>query len=205
MGRVFLGTVVNPRRTFLGLEQDNRAAYHGALVLLSVSFIYTLILLVFINEGYPAAAPSVLGLPVEQQYRWQIWYQTPLFFGTTALTAWLLALVARHFGKSGDFGTAFGRVSLATAVPFALTTTPVEFGIALLMAIGVLAPDTTLQWLTGPGAWFASLYQLVGLVWLGILMVIAVKTSGIYRGWMSTALGIVLVLVYGLPIALFIR
>lgn len=205
MWRTFLGTVVCPMPTFQALGRGKRAAYPGAIVLLFVSFIYTLILAVFIQKNYVAATPSVLGLPVGEQYPWQIWYQAPLFFATTVLTALLLTTVSRLTGKSGDFGSAFGRISLATAVPFAMTTMLVESGIALLMFIGVLAPDATLRWLSGAGAWFASLYQLVGLVWLVALTIIAVKVTIFRSWWASVALGIILVFAYAMPIALFIR
>lgn len=58
MWQTFLGTVVNPMHTFQALGQGKRAACPGALVLLFVSFISTLILAVFIQKNYVAAAPS---------------------------------------------------------------------------------------------------------------------------------------------------
>lgn len=81
----------------------------------------------------------------------------------------------------------------------------VESGVALLMFIGVLAPDATLHWLSRAGAWFASLYQLVGLVWLVTLTIIAVKVTIFRSWWANMALGILLVLVYAFPVALLIR
>ena len=77
------------------METDPHAARDGAVVLLAVCVVYTLILLIFLGRGYPAAARSVLGLPPEDQYVAQIWYQGPLFFSTTAITAALLVLLSR--------------------------------------------------------------------------------------------------------------
>jgi hypothetical protein len=205
MWQTFWNTVVHPLRTFQALGQGRRAAYPGAGVLLFVSLIYTLILAIFIWKHYPAAAPSVLGLSVAAQYPWQIWYQAPLFFATTALTAWVLVGVSRLLGKAEDYGRAFGRISLATAVPFALTTMLVEAGVALLMLVGLLAPDATLHWLSGEGAWFASFYQLIGLVWLVGLTIVAVQATLLRSWWVSVAVGILLVLIYAFPVALFIR
>ena len=203
--RVFWGTVVSPRRTFSDLGRDDHAARNGALVLLLVSFVYTFILLVFIARGYPAAARSVLNLPTTTQYRVQLWYEVPLFFAGTALSAWLLTWIARWSHRNCAFRIAFGRLALATAVPFALTTMLVEFAVAFLLALGVLAPAATLRWLTGDGAWFAAMYQVVGLVWLAALVVIAVRATAAVTWRMSVAGGVSLLVVYGLPIALLIR
>ena len=205
MWRALCGTIVNPLRTFAELERDSHAARYGALVLLGVSLVYTAILAIFISKGYPAAGRSILGLPVERQYVAQIWYQAPLFFASTALIAALLAVASRLASNSLAFGTAFGRLGLATAVPFALSTMLVESTVAALMGFGVLRPLATLQCLQGPGAWFAALYQGIGLVWLVALVVVAVRTSGLRSWWVSAPVGLLLVVVYGLPIALFIR
>lgn len=205
MGWAFLGMIRRPSRTLAGDGVDARIARRGMLVLLGVSFVYTLILLVFLWRGYPAASRSVLGLPVEEQYRWQIWYQGPLFFGTTAWAALLLAAISRGAGKRDGFAVAFGRMCLATAVPFAGTTMLVESGLAVLLAAGVLSPEPALRWLTGAGAWFATLYQSAGLIWLLAWVVLAVKASGVRRWTTSAALGLLLVVAYGLPVALLIR
>jgi hypothetical protein len=203
--RAFRGAVTQPVRTFADLETDPHAARHGALVLLAVCLVYTLILFVFLERGYPAAARSALGLAPEDQYRPQIWYQGPLFFATTALTAGVLGLLSRASGHATGFGVAFGRISLATAVPFALTTMLVEAAAALLLAAGFVQPADLLGWLTGRGAWFALLYQLAGLAWLAALVLIATRTT-LGRGWLVSALaGMLLLVVYGLPVALLIR
>jgi hypothetical protein len=187
------------------LKDDAHPARHGALILLLVSLVYESILLVFILRSYPAAAPSILGLPVDAQYPLQIWYQAPLFFATTALTAWVLQGVARLAGCECGFALAFGRIALATAVPFAMTTMLVESGVAVLMGLGVIDPTSTLRWLLGDGAWFANLYQAVGFVWLIALVMLAVRASGIAKWYATTLATVGLVLVYGLPVGLFIR
>jgi hypothetical protein len=203
--RAFRGTVTRPRRTFADLATDEHAGRHGALVLLAVCAAYALILSAFLLRGYPAAAQSALGLAPEDQYRVQIWYQAPLFFVITAVTSAVLALMSRTSGRPAGFGLAFGRISLATAVPFASTTMVVEAAVALLLAVGVLAPADLLRWLTGPGAWFALLYQVVGLAWLAALVLVATRTT-LGRGWLVSApAGLLLLVVYGTPVALLIR
>ena len=49
--RAFVGTAVRPRRAFDELAGDPHAARHGALVLLGVSLVYTLILAAFLSRG----------------------------------------------------------------------------------------------------------------------------------------------------------
>ena len=88
--RAFCGTVTRPGHTFAGLATDRHAARHGALVLFAVCVVYTLILLAFLGRVYPAAARSSLGVAVEDQYGLQVWYQAPLFFAVTCLTAAVL-------------------------------------------------------------------------------------------------------------------
>jgi hypothetical protein len=202
---VFLGTVVRPVATLRALDADPHAGRHGALVLVGVSAAYTVILSVFLVTGYPAAARSVLGMLPERQYLAQVWYQAPLFFLTTAATAGALVLFMRLFGQRTAYRTAFGRIALATAIPFALTTMLIEAIVAALLALGVLDPLETLRWLLGSGAWFAALYQLVGLVWLVALVLVSVRVSGA-PGWSSTVLVTVsLIALYALPIGLLIR
>jgi hypothetical protein len=203
--RAFRGTVTRPARTFADLEADPYAARSGAVVLFAVCLVYTLILLIFLDRGYPAAAPSVLGLTPKDQYVAQVWYQAPLFFATTAITAAVLVLLARIAGRPTRYGLAFARVCLATAVPFAVTTMVVESVVALLLAAGVLVPADLLAWLTGPGSWFALLYQVVGLAWLTVLVMVAVRTT-LGRSWLvGASASLLLLVVYALPIALLIR
>lgn len=103
------------------------------------------------------------------------------------------------------FGTLFARVSFATTVPFALTTMLVELGIALLELAGILQPLPTLTWLSGDGLWFATIYQMGGIIWLIGLLIIATKVSLPVRWWLGIVLGVALSAVYATPIALFIR
>jgi len=49
--RNFRGTVTRPARTFADLETDPHAARDGAVVLLAVCVVYTLILLIFLGRG----------------------------------------------------------------------------------------------------------------------------------------------------------
>ena len=202
---VLAGTVLSPARTFGDLDGDAHPARYGTLALLAVSAVYTVILAVFLLRGYPPAATSALGLSVDRQYAAQIWYQVPLFFSSTALTAAALVLIVRLAGRHVAFAVAFGRVSLGTAVPFALTTMLVEAVIAALLAVGALRPLPTLHWLTGSGVWFATLYQSVGLVWLAALVVVAIRVSGIGRWWLSALAAVPLLVLHGLPVGLLIR
>ena len=197
--------MTRPGRTFAGLADDPHAGRPGALVLLAVCAVYTLILLAFLGRGYPAATGSALGLAPEGQYGVQVWYQAPLFFAVTAATSAVLALMSRLSGHPAGLGLAFGRISLATAVPFALTTMVVEAAAALLVAAGLVAPADLLRWLTDPGAWFALLYQVIGLAWLAALVMVATRTT-LRRGWLvSVPAGLLLLVVYGTPVALLIR
>jgi hypothetical protein len=113
--------------------------------------VYTLVLAIFIARDYPAAAPSVLPLSVEEQYPVQIWYQGPLFFATTALAATVLVLAGRVAGQSPDLRLAFARVAFASVVPFFFTTLLIEFTLALALLVGLVQPDAVLNWLLGSG------------------------------------------------------
>jgi hypothetical protein len=147
----------------------------------------------------------VLPITAQDQYRVQVWYQGPLFIVATLVLAGMLGLLAKAKQRDERNAVLFARVSLATTVPFALTTMAVELVIAILVAARVLEPSEALGWLQGDGALFANAYQLAGIVWMvGLLSVAAKVTIGV-RWVGAVALGLVLAILYGLPIALFIR
>ena len=114
-------------------------------------------------------------------------------------------LAARLTGEVLGFGVAFGRISFAMTLPFALTTMLIEAALAILLVLGVVQPRPVIDWLTGEGGWFPLAYQLVAMIWIAVLLVLAVRAS-IARGWLTVAsLSIVIALVYALPVGLFIR
>ena len=131
----FVETARRPWSTLLGLQTDERAVRKGLLALLAVTLVYTVILAIFILRDYPAMAASVLPLSPDEQYRYQIWYQGPLFLLATVLIAAVLTGLTSLLRGEADFGLAFARLSLASAVPFALTTMIVEVVIALLVLL----------------------------------------------------------------------
>jgi hypothetical protein len=200
-----VGVVVKPLSTFQRLREDERAALKGWLALLLVLSTYTLILVIFILHDYPAMAPSILPIAAEDLYRYQAWYQGPLFIVATLALTGLLTLLARVKGQAGSFAVAFARVSFATTVPFALTTMAVELVIAILVLAGVFQPQEVLGWLTGEGALFTNVYQIAGILWMIGLLVITAKLSVGVKWWLGIALGVGLAIIYGVPIALFIR
>jgi hypothetical protein len=201
----FWGMTMRPWRTMGALAQDPAALRKSVLLLLLITLVYTLILAIFIAQDYPAAAPSVLPLTVEEQYPVQIWYQGPLFFASTALTAGVLVLAGRLLGGSADFSLAFGRIAYASVIPFFFTTMLIEFALALALLVGVVQPAAALNWLLGPGAWFPNAYQLIAIIWMAALFVMAAWRT-LERGWVAGLLGGLLALaVYALPVALLIR
>lgn len=116
--------------------------------------------------------------PIGAQYQLQIWYQAPLFFATTALTAAVLMVLDSRAKHRTTFWVAFGRIALATAVPFAFTTMLVEVVVASLMLAGVIEPMLTWHWLMGDGSRFAAFYQSVGLAWLlGLMVLLALHSE----------------------------
>jgi hypothetical protein len=69
----------------------------------------------------------------------------------------------------------------------------------------VVQPDAVLDWLLGPGAWFPATYQLIAVVWMAALFVMAAWRT-LERGWVaSLSAGLLALVVYALPVALFIR
>ncbi len=201
----FGGMTVRPWRTLGELAQDPAALRKGVLLLLLITLVYTLILAIFIARGYPAAAPSVLPLAVDAQYPVQIWYQGPLFFATTGLTAGVLMLAGRLSGRSPGFSLAFARIAYASVIPFFFTTMLVELALALMLLAGIVQPDAVLNWLLGPGAWFPAAYQLIAVIWIAALFVMAAWRT-LERGWVAGLLGgIVTLAVYALPVAFLIR
>lgn len=201
----FQDMTLRPYAALRDLAADPAAARKGAGILLLATLVYTFILGVFILRGYPAAAPSILPLSVEEQYPVQVFYQGPLFFLATLAVAAVLVLFARLRRQNLGFGLAFARLSFATTLPFVLTTMLVETVVAGMVLAGVWAPVQVVGWLTGPGAWFAAAYQLAGLVWIAALATMAVQAS-LETNWPASALlALVLLVVYGLPVGLLIR
>ena len=203
--QTFIGVIIRPLSTFQRLREDGQATLKGLLALLLILGTYTLILVVFIVRDYPAMAPSILPIAAEDLYRYQVWYQGPLFIAATLILTGLLMLLARVRGQADGFAVVFARVSFATTVPFALTTMAVELAIAILVLSVVVQPPEILAWLTGEGALFANAYQLAGVLWIIGLLSITTKLSVGVRSWLGIVLGVVLVIIYGVPIGLFIR
>jgi|GEM_PF-2189426 len=203
--QVVTGVVARPLSTFRHLQDDEKAGLKGLWILLLILAVYTLVLGIFILRGYPAAAPSILPLSVDQQYSVQIFYQGPLFLGSTFLLTGLLLWLAKANRRTVGFGALFARVSFATTVPFALTTMLVELVIALLVLVRAFTPQEALGWLSGDGQWFANAYQLGGILWLVALLVIVAKVSTSVRWGVAIVLGVLLSAVYAMPIALLIR
>jgi hypothetical protein len=201
----FWGMTIRPWRTLGDMAHDPSIAAKGVLLLVLITFVYTLILAVFITHDYPAAAPSVLPLAVEEQYLVQIWYQGPLFLVATALAAGTLMLLGWLLGRSPGFRLTFGRIAFASVIPFFFTTMLIEAALAVLMLVGAVQPDAVLSWLLGAGAWFPNTYQAVAIAWIAVLFVLtACHTLG--RGWLAGVLGGLLALaVYALPVGLLIR
>lgn len=201
----FLGTVRRPWSTLLGLQEDPHAARKGILALAAVTAVYTLILGIFVLREYPAMAPSVLPFSPEEQYRYQIWYQGPMFLLTTLVIAAILTGLMQLLRGASDLGLAFARLSLASTVPFAFTTMLVEVVIALLILVGIVEPTQVLSWLGGPGRWFPALYQSVGIIWIWVLFALTIRLT-LRSRWIPTVLlSLGLLIIYGLPIGLFIR
>jgi len=203
--RTFGAMIVQPRRAVAALENDSHALRKGMWALLFVLGGYTLILAIFIMRDYPAASPAVLPVSVDELYRWEIWYQGPVFFFTTMATAGLLVLCARAVGVTADYFLAFARISFASTVPFALTVMFVEAIVALLVLFNLVQPMPTLDWLKGDGSWFANTYQIISVVWVITLFVIVTRQT-IKRNWGIVILVSILAIVfYAVPVALFIR
>ena len=201
----FGGVTAHPWRALGSLAEDQATLRKGLLALVLVLGAYTAILAIFIAKGYPAVNPSVLPISVEEHYSVQIWYQGPLFFLTTLATAGFLVLCAYALGQSAGYPLAFTRISFASTVPFFFTTMFVELVMSLLLLAGVVQPASMLAWIKGEGSWFATAYQLVGMIWLVALFVIVAKQTA-KRSWMtSVLLDVATILVYAAPVGLFIR
>jgi hypothetical protein len=203
--QTFFGVIIKPLSTLRVLQEDDRPALKGWLALFLVLSTYTLILIIFIARDYPAAAPSILPIGVEDLYRYQVWYQGPLFIVATFLLSGILHLLSLAKDQTGNFPAVFARVSFATTVPFALTTMAIELVIAILVLARVFQPQEILGWLTGDGALFANVYQIAALVWVFVLLVITAKLSVQVKWPLGIALGVILAIIYGVPIGLFVR
>jgi hypothetical protein len=81
----------------------------------------------------------------------------------------------------------------------------VELVIALLVLPGWITPDATLDWLAGSGAWFATVYQLAGILWVVALLAVTARLATGAKWYTSVGAGLGLAVLYGLPIGLFIR
>jgi hypothetical protein len=201
----WLAVVLRPVRGLEAVGAAARPLRLGMAALALVLGTYTLILLMFLLRDFPAAAESILPLTVEEQYAYQIWYQGPLFVAMTVALAGLLRLLTRRRTQPTSPAGLFAQVSFATTIPFALTTMLVELVIALLVLPGWITPDATLDWLTGSGAWFATIYQLAGILWVVALLTVTARLATGARWHASLGIGLGLSVLYGLPIGLFIR
>jgi hypothetical protein len=159
----------------------------------------------FLLADYPAAAPSVLPLSADEQYRVQIWYQAPLFVFNTLIAAWVLVALARAAKGQATFRNALVGLLFASTVPFLFTMLLVELACAILLLAGAVEPAPLLDWLKGDGVWFASTYQAIGYAWVAVLFCISAKRTASLNWPPGIAIGLATLAVYSIPIALLIR
>lgn len=199
------GVVVRPWRTFEELNSDPKSLRKGFGAFLLVAVGYTAVLGAFIAADYPAAVSSALALPRGVQYKVQIWYQVPLFLLATLSSAGVLMLLLRATNVRVHYSLAMAHLLFASTVPFLFTTLPVELVIGALVSTGITEPASVLAWLSGPGTWFASTYQIAGVIWIVALFLIATKRFSNHRWPMSITIALVTLAVYALPLAFLIR
>jgi len=201
---VFIGTVMRPWSALKKLELDPDGPKKGAALLLFVVLVYSLIVGIFLIKGHSAMEPSVLPIPVEKHYAYQIWYQGPLFFLDTLAAAGFLTIGARLSGRRTGYGAAFARLCFASATPMVFTVMLVELALSLLILTETVGRQAILNWFSGRGAWFMISYQAIGVAWIAALFLIVGIQTAKKKG-LGLILGAATLAVYALPIALVIR
>lgn len=173
----YKGTILHPKRTFETLVQDGRQLRLAFSAVLITAVLYTFVYVFLIFGGGQPFKPW-LDIPLDDYYRYNVFFCAPSMFLGWILAAGVVQLISRLFSGTGTFeqtlavlGFGIGIASWATGLHDILTS--------FLGAVRVIDQREYEVILNSPTVWRALLWvqMAVYLVWFILLFSKGIKAA----------------------------
>jgi len=209
MKKLFLsyykGTILNPLTTFKALIQDNRQTLLSIFAVSITAVLYTFVYIFLIFGGGQPFKPW-LDIPLEDYYKYNVFFCAPSMFIGWILAAGMVHLVSRQITSTGTFkqtlsvfGFGIGIASWSTGIHDLLSS--------FLGAIHVISQRDYEIELNSPTVWRAALWiQMIAyLIWFIVLFSKGTKAVYGIKTIQATLLGFLGFVVYQLFFLVFNR
>jgi hypothetical protein len=174
-----------PRSTTEKLLNDPRRLQMGTIAWLLLSCLYGMVAYVGGLNGLGAVTPPFLPIPAAQYYLWMGPLTPIIYLVVYVLLAGMIELGSKLVGGIGNFEDTFSVVALGHCLPIFLTMWLFE------MPVLVFWPGWRRSALGGLGympEWLDSGRQVVGVLWVVIILILAVGRVQRISLWKSGGL-----------------
>ncbi len=202
----FFGTFHSPHSTFTRLLSDPRQLSHGMKSVLLMGILYTLTTLGYAVVGATPLMPPVIGIPAQDYYFRELFFQIPVYILGWLLASALALLLGKLFRGNGTLKTHLAVLGFALNIPWYITWLA-DTVIAILYLLHILTPQEWADMIARGGIWqaFTYVYPLVSLIWLFFLAAVALKVVEKIRWWQVIINSVVTVLSLQALMTIFIR
>jgi hypothetical protein len=159
------GVFTRPTLTFAGLLLDPARMRIGALSMLAMSLLYTLVSInLAVIGGTPNPAPW-LRIPTAEYFYWASYFYAVALIAGYVFASAVTQLLARALGGTGGFEDTFALFGFATSMATLPALVP-DLALTFLQVAGLMDYAPWFQSVTHGGAWFY-------LVWVYLLAYVA--------------------------------
>lgn len=194
----YVGTILQPSRTFEALLVDERRLRFGLYAILINAALYTLVY-IFLSEsgGAPSSFTPFLAIPKDLYYQYNRFFLAPTMLMCWILAAGVAQLVSRSFQGKGSFEDTLSVLGFGISIA-SLASLLHDLPDSFLAAIGVLDPRWYEQALNSPTIWRTILWSLYSLYFIlfFVLFPKRIRAAQRIRRGPALAVGILAFVVY---------
>jgi hypothetical protein len=151
--RYLPGVFIRPTEIFESLLLDSARMQIGALSMLVMSLLYTLVSInLAVIGGTPNPAPW-LRIPTEEYFRWASYFYALALISGYVFASAVTHLLARAFGGRGSFEDTFALLGFATSVATLPALVP-DLALTFLQVVRFMDYEPWFYSVTHGGAWF---------------------------------------------------
>ena len=205
-GRLIIGTIFRPVKTFKALVLEPRALSKGVRALLLIGVLYTLTVAGLALAGASVFAPPFLSLPADEYYIFEVFFAIPVFLLGWMAAGGLAYLLSRGRGESrGSYEGLLAALALAITVPSFVTWIP-ETVLTIVLLLGANQGEV-MEYTARPGFWqmFVIAYQTAAGLWMLVLAGAAVRAVRGVKRTRAAVVSLATILVFLCLMIVFIR
>ncbi len=146
-----LNLVRSPTRTLAEIRDHPRAFAIGLVNISGIALAYELAILLWYLGDARITLPSILAIPEELYYQYELMFLVPVFFITWLLGAAITYAAAAVLGGSGNFGSLLGGLGVSVAVSSYWTLIP-DLVQGIIFSTGIISQADYLV-MTAAGFW----------------------------------------------------